>query len=230
MRIKIKGELSVSTQVKIISFTQTGWGVAQPECPASVLWTWIFDCVPCGFLLGCFWALAKWPSSPRAALCYRLSQYFSTGTWVGLGIWLEYFMVASKVRCPKTYPSRWSPWGRSRTCWIDYSSWLVWECLSVLLNELEETSGQDGWVLGWMMFSEICQWPGKEPGLVPYLKPELPSNIPLFNVWYLLTYWKVELITQKWLILKYTVFWVCISSWEKSVLSKWDLVSWWVRW
>lgn len=30
MRITINGELSVSTQVKIISFMQTGWGVAQP--------------------------------------------------------------------------------------------------------------------------------------------------------------------------------------------------------
>lgn len=146
MRITINGELSVSTQVKIISFMQTGWG----GCSASVLWTWIFDCAPCGFLLGCFWALAKWPSSPRAALCDQLSQYSFTGT-------RTHFMGASKVRCPKTYPSRWSPWGRSRTCWIDYSSWLVWECLSVLLNELKETSGQNGWMLGWMMFSEICQ-------------------------------------------------------------------------
>lgn len=144
-----------------------------------------------------------WPTQP--ILLHRHLR------WLG-HLTRTHFMGASKVRCPKTYPSRWSPWGRSKTCWIDYSSWLIWECLSVLLNELKETSGQNGWMLGWMlgwmMFSEICQWPGKEPGLVPYLKPELPSNIPLFNVWYLLTYWKVQIITQKWQILKYTVFWV----------------------
>ena len=53
------------------------------------------------------------------------------------------------------------PQGRPRTCWSDYVTWLAWERLGILPEELEEVSGErevgvslisgqkwmDGWIL-----------------------------------------------------------------------------------
>ncbi|TWW77341.1 hypothetical protein D4764_12G0007310 [Takifugu flavidus] len=55
--------------------------------------------------------------------------------------WLGHLVRMPPGEVFRAFPSGWRPPGRPRTSWRDYASRLVWECLGIPPDELEEVAG-----------------------------------------------------------------------------------------